>query len=147
MRHRRNRRLLRKSFKIVGADKIIFTYFVYFTIIAIILRFVEPEIGSFFDSYWYCFAVATSVGFGDVVAVTLIGRILTMILSVYSIAIVAIFTAVVTHFFVEIARINAEENLKALIEEMEHLPELSQEELEALSERIKKFSREKLFFE
>ena len=91
--------------------------------------------------------MATSVGFGDVVAVTLTGRNLTMILSVYSIAIIAFFTAVVTHFFVEIARINAEENLKSLIEEMEHLPELSQEELEALSERIKKFSREKLFFE
>ena len=35
---------------------------------------------SFGDALWYSFAVVTTIGFGDVVATTLVGRIITVIL-------------------------------------------------------------------
>lgn len=96
MRKRQTLRLLRRTFKIAGADKIIGGYLVSFFILAIPVWLVEPNIKSYFDSLWFCFASATSIGYGDLTAVTLLGRIATVVLSVYSIAVIAIFTAVIT---------------------------------------------------
>lgn len=139
MNRKKTMRLLRQSFRIAGADKIFYSYFVFYIIIAIALRFVEASIDTLSDSLWYCFAVATTVGFGDIAAVSHTGRILTVILSVYSIAVVAIFTAVITSFFMDLAKTRAEDSVKEFIDELERLPELSKEELESLSSRVKSF--------
>ena len=139
MRRKKMMRILRQSFRVAGADKIFYTYFGIFFVTALLLRFVEPEIETLPDSLWYCFAVATTVGFGDIAAGSTLGRILTAILSVYSIAVVAIFTAVITSFFMDVAKTRAEDSAKEFIDELERLPELSKEELENLSERVKHF--------
>ena len=136
---RRTLRMLRNAFKTAGASKIISGYIVWFFLAAIPIWIWEPEIKSYPDSLWFCFASATSIGYGDVVAVTLIGRIITVILSIYSIAVIAIFTAVVTSFFIDVAKFRANESARKFADDLEHLPDLSREELVELSERIKKF--------
>ncbi|MCR5816973.1 MAG: potassium channel family protein, partial [Ruminococcus sp.] len=35
----------------------------------------ETDINSFGDGLWYCFAIVTTIGFGDITAHTYIGRI------------------------------------------------------------------------
>lgn len=139
MRRKKTLRLLRQSFRIAGADKIIFMYLACFFLIAIAMRFVEPEITTFFDSLWYCFAVASTAGFGDLTAVSHAGRILTVALSIYSVSVVAIFTAVITSFFMDLAKVRAEDSAKHFIDDLERLPELSKEELANLSEKVKHF--------
>ena len=62
----------------------------------------EESVKSFGDALWYCFAVVTTIGFGDITAVTNIGRILTVILSFYGIIVVAIFTSVIVNFYNEV---------------------------------------------
>ena len=52
---------------------------------------------------WYCFAVITTIGFGDFYATSLIGRVLTVILGIYGIVVVAILTSVVVNFYNEIS--------------------------------------------
>ena len=74
---------------------------------------------------------------------TVIGRVITVILSIYSIAVIAIFTAVVTSFFTDLARSRKEESIRKFMDELEHLPELSKEELEDLSRRVKEFQKNK----
>lgn len=138
---RKKTRMLREAFRLAGADKIIYVYLVYFLIAALILYRIEPEISSFGASIWYCFAVATTVGFGDIAAATPAGRIITMILSVYSIGVVAILTAVITSYFMDIAKARASDSAQAFLDDLEHLPELSKEELQAVSERVKKFKQ------
>ena len=135
--------MLINAFRTAGADKIISGYLLWFFIAAIPIWIWEPHINSYADSLWFCFASATSIGYGDYAAVTVIGRVITVILSIYSIAVIAIFTAVVTSFFTDLARSRKEESIRKFMDELEHLPELSKEELEDLSRRVKEFQKNK----
>ena len=136
---RRTLRLLRDAFKTAGADKIFSGYILWFFISAVPIWLWEPNINTYQDSLWFCFASATTIGYGDVSAVTLIGRIITVLLSIYSIGVVAIFTAVVASFFTDIARLKASDSAREFADDLEHLQELSKEELEQLSQRIKEY--------
>lgn len=60
---------------------------------------VEPTITNFWDAMWYCFAVVTTIGFGDFYATTIVGRVLTVILGIYGIVVVAILTSVIVNFY------------------------------------------------
>ncbi len=143
MKKRKVFRMLLKSFKTAGADKIIGGYLIWFFASAIPVWLIEPNIKSYGDSLWFCFASATSIGYGDYVAVTIVGRIITVILTVYSIAVIAIFTAVITSFFTDISRFRASESSRKFLDDLEHLPELSKEELEELSKRVRDFQNKK----
>lgn len=136
------RRMLIMAFKTSGAVKIFGGYLVWFFISAIPIWIFEPHIKTYADSLWFCFASATTIGYGDCYAVTLPGRIITVCLSVYSIGVVAVFTAVIASFFTDMARIRASDSARQFVDELEHLPQLSKEELEDLSERVKKFQKE-----
>ena len=59
----------------------------------------EESIPSYWDAMWYCFAVITTIGFGDFYAVTLIGRVLTVFLGIYGIVTVAILTSVIVNYY------------------------------------------------
>lgn len=134
-------RLLKDAFKTAGADKIISGYILWFFISAVPIWLWEPNINTYQDSLWFCFASATTIGYGDVSAVTLFGRIITVFLSIYSIGVVAIFTAVVASFFTDIARLKASDSAREFSDDLEHLSELSKEELEQLSQRIKEYQK------
>ena len=127
------------SFRIAGVDKFFYSFILFFVVIAVALRFAEPSIATFGDSLWYCFAVVTTVGFGDIAAVSHVGRILTLILSLFSTGAIAVFTAVITSFFLDLGKARASDSAKSFIDDLEHLPELSKEELEQLSSRVKTF--------
>lgn len=62
---------------------------------------VEPNITTFPDALWYSFAVVTTIGFGDLVAVTPIGRILTVMLGLYGLVVVAVITSIIVNFYNE----------------------------------------------
>ena len=138
LRKKQVRRMLRNAFKTAGADKIISGYLIWFFAAAVPIWIWEPQINTYADSLWFCFASATSIGYGDFAAVTVVGRIITVLLSVYSIAVIAIFTAVITSFFSDLARFRANDSAREFMDELEHLPELSKEELEALGHLTKK---------
>ena len=136
---RKVKKLLRQTFKLTGADKIMYAYAGYFLAVAILLLQIEPNIKTLQDSLWYCFAVATTVGFGDITAISTGGRVLSAILSVYSIGVVAIFTAVITSLFMDIGKARASDSAKEFLDDLEHLPDMSREELQELSGRARKF--------
>lgn len=68
---------------------------------ALVLMFVEDTLTNFGDSLWYCFAVVTTIGFGDFTATTVIGRWISVILGVYGIIAVAVITSIVVNFYNE----------------------------------------------
>ena len=133
-------RLLRQAFKIAGADKIFAAYFVFFIVCALAVWVLDPNISRFSDSLWYCFATATTIGFGDITVTAHLSRILSVLLSVYSIGVIAVFTAVITSFFLDEAKSRAADSAKAFLADMERLPEMSREELEDLAERARRFA-------
>ena len=130
---------MKQALKVTGADKFIGAYLVNYFIIAALSWIFEPNIHSFVDSLWYCFATATTIGFGDLIAATLVGRILTVLLSINSIIFIAVITAVITNFFMEVVKAKTDESAMALMDDLENLPNMSKEELKDLSDRIKKW--------
>lgn len=134
-------RLLHQIFKATGASKVFYGYLAYFIAVAVIIWLIEPSITRFGDSLWYCFAVATTVGFGDFTALTTPGRVITVILSVYSVAVLAVFTAVITGYFTEVVKNNAEQSAARFLDELERLPELTPDELRELSKRVSRFRK------
>lgn len=76
-----------------------------------ILPRCETSINDFWDGMWYSFTVITTIGFGDKVAVSRLGRILTVVLGVYGIVVVAILTSVIVNFYNEISTKEKSEKL------------------------------------
>lgn len=69
----------------------------YVLVSALLIYNVEPEsFGNFFDAIYWATVSLTTVGYGDIYPVTTIGRIVTMISSVFGIAIIALPSGVIT---------------------------------------------------
>ena len=90
-----------KRIKVLGsvlkrtrADKIIIGFIVFIFAIAAVIQLVEPDINRYGDALWYCYAVISTAGFGDVVAVTFIGKMCSVLLTIYSLFVVAIATGI-----------------------------------------------------
>lgn len=98
---------------------------------------IEPDITTYGDSLWYCFAASTTIGFGDFVAVTAAGRALTVLLALYGIFVVALIPGVMVNYFVEFHKIRYNESLVMFMDRLEHLDTLSQEELREISRNIR----------
>ncbi len=75
-------------------------------------RFISVQCRS-----WYCFAVVTTIGFGDITVTTLIGKILTVILGLYGLVVVAVITSIVVNFYNETAGKKDKKELKDISEE------------------------------
>ena len=69
---------------------------------ALMMSSVDPGIPSFAEGLWYCFAIVTTIGFGDITATTIVGRILSVILGMYGIIVVALITSVIVNFYGEV---------------------------------------------
>ena len=141
MKIKKYKKILREVFHVMGADKIIASYLVFFLIMSFIIWIVEPNIKTYIDSLWFCFATATTIGYGDITAISMIGRVLAIVLSIYSVVAIAIFTAVITSYFIDQAKARAKYSVRNFIDSLEHLDELSKEELRELSKRVREFNK------
>ncbi len=130
-------RMLRMIIKNTYADKIWSQFMIGYFISAFLIQLVEPEINGYGNGLWYLFAAATTVGFGDMAAVTLIGRLITAYIAVSGILVVAVVPAVIINYYQEAIQLKQKETVTAFLEKLEHLPELSREELQELSDQVK----------
>lgn len=84
----------------------------YIIVSALVIYNVEPNaFETFFDAIYWATISLTTVGYGDIYAVTTIGRIITMISSVLGIAIIALPSGVITAGY--LSEINEQENKKS----------------------------------
>ena len=70
---------------------------------------VEEGMAFYGDALWYCFALVTTIGFGDITAKTWIGRGLSVFLGIYGIVVIAIITSVIVNFYGEMRRMSGQE--------------------------------------
>ena len=110
-----------KRIKVLGsvlkrtrADKIIIGFIVFIFAIAAVIQLVEPDINRYGDALWYCYAVISTAGFGDVVAVTFIGKMCSVLLTIYSLFVVAIATGVVVNFYTQMVECSEKRHLPCL---------------------------------
>jgi len=109
-----------------------------FVISAIVVNVAEPAITSFRDSAWLMFQVVTTIGLGDITCVTFVGRLFAIILSVYSVLFLALITGAFVSYCTERMRYRRDKSVAHFLDQLEHLPELSHDELVAISEKVKR---------
>lgn len=126
-----------------GTVKIAIAYLVLLCIGGVALSFIEPQVHGIFDGFYFCFVASTTVGFGDIVPVTVLGRVITIIVTLAGILTVAMVPGVVVAYYTEYLKIKEKETVSTFLEKLERLPELSREELTELSDRVKEFNKKK----
>ena len=113
-------------------------FLVLFFVCAILVLVAEPGVDNFFDALWFLWAVSTTVGLGDLTVVTIVGRIASMVCSVFAIVTTAALTGVIVDFFSEAREQDLQGSISEFLDKLERLPELDREELEDISKRVKK---------
>ena len=122
-------------------ENILIGFLISYFIVAGIILAVEPGIDSYGDALWYTFVASTTIGFGDVTALTFSGRLLTVFITVYEILLVALLSGVIISHYLEV--IHRREKLTATVfmDKLEHLSELSPRELKEIEDRVRSFRK------
>lgn len=85
----------------------------YIMISALVIYNVEPEsFENFFDAIYWATISLTTVGYGDIYPVSTIGRIVTMISSIFGIAIIALPSGIITGGYIDEMNKNRNEDIK-----------------------------------
>ncbi len=83
--------------------------FAYILISALIIFNVEPDsFGNFFDAVYWATVSLTTVGYGDIYPISSIGRVVTMVSSIFGIAIVALPAGIITAGYMQAIEENKE---------------------------------------
>ena len=106
--------VLKKIIRKTYAVEILFGMLLLIVAVSIVLPGLEPGIERFADGLWYCFAIVTTIGFGDITATTGIGRLLSVILGLYGIIVVSLITSIIVNFYSEVKSDGDAEDADAL---------------------------------
>ena len=114
--------LLRDIVHKTYAVEIIFGLVLLIASFSFILMYTDESFGGeYTNALWYCFAVVTTIGFGDMTATSAIGRVLSVVLGIYGIIVVALITSIIVNFYGEMKKSRIEDD------EEEPAPEAEQE--------------------
>lgn len=94
--------ILRKIVRKTYAVEILFGLLLLIVSFSMVFYRLEPDFNGYGDALWYSFALFTTIGFGDRVATTVVGRLLSVILGSYGIIVVALITSIVVNFYNEV---------------------------------------------
>ena len=122
-------------------EKFLLGFVVCFFAAALIIMLREPGINTYGDALWYTFVSCTSIGFGDYTCVTVLGRILTVFLTLYEILLVALLSGIIVSHYLEVIHRREKYTATVFLDKMEHLTELSREDLLEMQEKAKKIDR------
>lgn len=107
--------IIKKTYTI----EILYGLFTLIVATSIIFINVETCFNNYGDALWYCFAIVTTTGFGDFVAQTFVGRLLTVMLGIYGIIVVALITSIIVNFYNETAIKKPDLEIKEAVEKLE----------------------------
>ena len=140
MKHKRNPlRTIWNIMKHTHTDKVLLTSLVFVFVDAALIWAFEPTLKTYREALWYCYAVISTAGFGDVVVTTFIPKLLSVLLTAYSLLVIAIITGVIANYYMQVLQARDKETLVHFMDRVEQLPELSKEELAELAEKVKTF--------
>ncbi len=136
-------KLLQNILKQTHSDRILLSYLCFIFVDALIIFIAEPNITRYGDALWFCYEIISTTGFGEFTSLTFIGRMCSVLLSVYSLLIIAIITGVVTNFYIQLTELRTKGTLANFMDKLEHLSDMDSDELKQMEESIKQFRAEK----
>lgn len=86
-------------FRSNGLNRFLMIFILLVILIPVPMVFIEQDIHSYSDALWWAIVTATTVGYGDIIPVTPIGRILAAIMMLFGIAFIGMITSTITNFF------------------------------------------------
>jgi voltage-gated potassium channel len=98
-------------------------------IAAVVVRLVDPAIGTFPDALWWAVSTVTTVGYGDVIPESGAGRIVATVLMLTGLGLIPLITSVVVSILV------AQRSREAREEELRDLAQII-ERLDAIDRRL-----------
>ena len=104
--------VLMKIIRRTYALEILFGLVMLIATFSYVLPFLEDSIHNYWDGLWYCFAIVTTIGFGDITASSIVGRGLSVILGIYGIIVVSMVTSIIINFYSEVKNIQDQEREK-----------------------------------
>lgn len=118
---------------------------------AIAIYFIESphedaEITNFIDAFWWATATVTTVGYGDVVPVTDVGRILGIVLMFVGISIIGVFISAFGAILIG-SRLKKYDDIshdtkRLLIKKISQIEKLEKEEIDILVDMVKNLHAE-----
>lgn len=135
----RKLRILKDILVRTKAHRILITYVVFVLIAALAIVVFDPQVSRYGDALWYCYAVISTAGFGDVVVSTTVTKIISLLVTVYSTIVIAIVTGVVVNYYTEVIEIQKKETFTAFVDRLERLDTMTTEELREISDQVKRF--------
>ena len=130
-------RILREILQKTKADKIVASFVLFVLIAAAIIRMAEPSIDSYWDALWYSYVNLFTIGFGDIVPQTVVGRLVSVVLTIYATLVIAVVTGVVVAYYNEVITEGFNLKIEKLKKKADNIENMSKEELKELSEIIK----------
>lgn len=94
-------KLLIKIIKKSYAPQILIGLLILIVSFSFILIKTEKTMTNIGDALWYCFAIITTIGFGDFTTVSTFGRILSVVLGAYGIIVISLITSIIVNFYGE----------------------------------------------
>ncbi len=110
LRKKKPQQVLWHIVKVTHFSKFILSFVCYLFLAALILLFTEPAIKTFGDSIWYSFVTSTTTGYGDIVVTTAIGRIVSVILSLYGLLFFGCLSGIVVTYYMEMNKLLPQED-------------------------------------
>ena len=130
-------RMIGKIIRQAGLGHITVVFFVLFFLCALGIKLTSPEVGTLGDSLWLCFQSMTTIGFGDLPTYRPACRAILVFLSLVSVFYLAVVTGVVVAYCNQLFQDQADRSIAKVQAQLEHLDQLSPEELRELSARIR----------
>lgn len=131
-------KLLWQVLRYTGTDRIVSGFIIFYFIATFLILLSEPTITNYGDAMWFTFVTFTTIGYGEIVVNGLAARIITALLALYGIIVVALIPGVLVSYFTEIKSVKQNDTIMQFLNKLEKLPELTKEELEAISTNVKK---------
>lgn len=129
--------IVRKVVRNSGLGHACAVFVVTFAVCSALVWLLDPCVSSLADALWVCFQTVTTIGFGDIAITTAPARIIVVVLSVVSVFFLAVITAALVNYTNESMKAQRNESVALFLDQIEHLEDLSPEELRALSQRVR----------
>ena len=104
--HYRKIKFYLKTFLSEPVNKVLLIIFFGLALTVYIIYLIEvnknPEIKNFFDSIWWFFITVTTVGYGDIVPKTVIGKVISIVIILIGVVLVSILSGTVASILVEL---------------------------------------------